>query len=216
MTWLADLLQDVRHGARALRRTPLFTAVSLVTVAVVIGANTTIFSLLNVLLLRDLPVRAPERLVQFVWQYPGDPPLNMFDMQQYQHFRDSNSVFSEMFGLAPFRLDGESPAGPETLTGDCVTGNFFQALGVPSAAGRVLTGADDTAGSEAVTVLSWSYWRERFNRDPNILGKRVVVAGIPVTISRRSTRRDPRGFLESLVFRPAGGHLLYAARARSS
>jgi predicted permease len=179
---LTDLLQDVRVGCRSLRNTPLVATVTLVTAAVVIGANTTIFSLLNVLLLRDLPVRAPESLVQFTWQYPGDPPLNHFGAEQYERFRDNNTAFSEMFGLGPFRLDGASPAGPETLNGECVTGNFFQALGISSAAGRVLSDGDNTPGSEAVAVLSWSYWRERFNLDRGILGQRVVVAGIPATI----------------------------------
>lgn len=96
----ADLAQDVRYGFRTLRRGPVLTAVALITLAVAIGANTAIFSLLDVLVLRDLPVRDPARLVQFRWQYPGDPPMNNFGLQNYEHYRDHNSVFSDVIGTS--------------------------------------------------------------------------------------------------------------------
>ena len=178
---VTDLLQDVRYAVRALGRAPLFTAVAVLTVALVIGANTAVFSLLNVLLLRDLPVRSPGNLVQVLWQYPGDPAMNRFSGEQYRLFRDHNTVFSETFAVSPFQVNSATPADPQ-LRGECVTGNYFESLGVSSAAGRVLNRTDDSPGGDPVTVLNWSFWDDRFHRDPAILGRRITVAGIPLTI----------------------------------
>ena len=180
--WLADLLQDLTHGFRVLRQAPIITGVSLLTIAIAIGASTGIFSLLNVLVLRDVPVRDPASLVQLRWQYPGDPPLNMFGAAHYRSFRDESTLFSDVFGLAPFRLQGTAPTGPEALNVVCVTGNLFHSLGVESAAGRLLGPSDDTPGSDVVAVVSWSYWRERFNLDPGAIGQTLTVIDIPVTI----------------------------------
>ena len=91
-----DLFKDIRYGARTLRRSPGLTAVALVTLTLAIGANTAIFSLIDPLLFRDLPVRDPARLVEFVWRYPGDPPMNLFGVQHYELYRDRNTVFSDM------------------------------------------------------------------------------------------------------------------------
>ena len=180
--WLANFVQDLHYGARVLLRTPISTVVSVLTVAIAIGASTAIFSLLNVLVLRDLPVRDPSRLVQFRWQYPGDPPLNMFGVEQYKTFRDESTVFSDVVGIAPFRLALNSPARPETRNVACVTGNFFSALGVRPAVGRTLGPGDDSPASEAVAVVSWRYWRDRFSLDANAIGKSISVADIPMTI----------------------------------
>jgi putative ABC transport system permease protein len=119
-------MQDLKLAARILRGTPIFTAVSLLTIAIAIGASTAIFSLLNVLVLRDLPVRDPNRLVQFRWQYPGDPPMNLFGVPQYLKFRDESTVFADVVGIAPFRLAIGTAAGPETQSVACVTGIFFR------------------------------------------------------------------------------------------
>src|SRR5689334_2905111 len=93
--------RDVRYGARLLRRSPGFSAVAIVMLALAIGANTAIFSLVNALMLRDLPVREPSRLVQFLWNYPGDPPMNFFLSEHYEQFRDHNTVFSDVMGVFP-------------------------------------------------------------------------------------------------------------------
>ena len=108
LPWLEDLLQDVRYGTRMLRRAPVFTAVALATLTLAIGANTAIFSLVDPLLFRDLPVRDPGSLVQFTWQYPRDPPLNMFSLENYEQYRDGNTVFSDMVGLAPLRTESRT------------------------------------------------------------------------------------------------------------
>src|SRR5688572_8331516 len=111
--WLEDVIQDLRYGVRTLQRAPVFTAVTIATLTLAIGANTAAFSLVDPLVLRDLPVRDAGCLVQFTWRYPGDPPLNVFGLENYAEYRDRNTVFSEMFGLAP--LATESSAGSEPI-----------------------------------------------------------------------------------------------------
>ena len=150
-----------------------------------IGANTAIFSLINTLMLRMLPVYEPEQLVEFLVNYPGDPPGNFFSWQSYEHFRDHNHVFSGISGVQPsrFHVRGEG-LEPETVMGEAVIGNFFPVLGVKPAIGRLIGPEDDQTGApdSAVTVVSWSYWKSQFNLDPAILGKRIVVDDVPVTV----------------------------------
>src|SRR6266545_1816080 len=180
LPWLADLAQDVRHGCRTLRRSPGFTTVALVTLALGIGANTAIFSLIDVLILRDLPVRDPARLVQFIWRYPGDPPLNLFSPQNYEQYRDHNTVFSDVIGTASLRVDSHTArSGAEPVNTECVTGNFFPALGVRPALGRLLGPTDEEPGAAPVAVVSWAYWKNRFNLDPRILDTHISVDDVP-------------------------------------
>jgi predicted permease len=171
LPWLEDLFQDVRFGARTMRRNPMFTVVALVTVALAIGANTAIFSLVDPLLFRDLPVRDPGSLVQFTWQEPGDPPLNNSSLADYERYRDRNTVFSDMFGVAP--LATEPRPGEDPMTGEVVTGNFFQTLGVRPALGRLLDVSDDRPGADPAAVVSWRCWKDRFNGDPRVLGAAI-------------------------------------------
>jgi predicted permease len=168
LPWLADLIQDVRYNLRTLRRSPGFTAVTLLTLTLAIGANTAVFSLVDPLLFRDLPVRDPASLVQFTFQYPGDPPLNMFSLASYERYRDSNDVFSDMFGLA--QLTTESRTADEPIGAEVVTGNFFSALGVRPAVGRVLQPSDDGPSTAPAAVVSWAYWKGRLNSDQRVLG----------------------------------------------
>jgi predicted permease len=183
-----DLLQDLRYAARTLRRSPGFTAVALVTLTLAIGATTAIFSLVDPLLFRDLPVRDPSRLVEFVWRYPGDPPLNLFGIPYYERYRDHNTVFSDMAGLAPF--------GGEGISGEVVTGNLFQAVGVGAALGRLLETSDDTTGAEPVAVVSWQYWQRRFNGDMQVLGSAIDINDprLPVPVHARVVGVTDRGF----------------------
>ena len=172
LPWLEDFVQDLRYGSRTLRRTPVFSVVAIVTLTLAIGANTAIFSILNVLLLRSLPVRDPGGLVQFSWLYPRDPPLNYFSLDNYVLYRDHNSVFTDLFGLA--RLTDSRSAG-EPVAGEIVTGNFFQALGVRAASGRVLESSDDRPGAAPVAIVSSGYWKRRFNGDARALGTVVTI-----------------------------------------
>ena len=182
---LERLWQDVRYALRGMRRSPGFTGVAVMSLALGIGANTAIFSLINTLMLRPLPVERPQELVEFLNQYPGDPPLNVFSRQSYEYFRDRNHVFSGITGVHPSRLNvrGEG-LYPEILDCESAIGNFFQVLGLKPAIGRLFGPGDDRIGdaSSAVAVVSWPYWQSRFNLDPAILGKRLVVEDVPVTV----------------------------------
>jgi putative ABC transport system permease protein len=163
----------------------MFTSVAILTLALAIGANTAIFSLANTLMLRMLPVRAPEQLVELLSVYPGDPRHNGFGLNDYELFRDRNQVFSDLVGMAMARfevaIDG---AVAEAIDGEYVVGSLFPALGVGTSAGRLISPTDDRTGASesAVAVLSWSYWQRRFNGDPAAVGKRIVVSGVPATV----------------------------------
>ena len=173
LPWLEDLLQDVRFGVRMLRRSPGFTAVALVTLTLAIGANTAIFSLVDPLMFRDLPVRDPRSLVQFTWLYPGDPPLNMFSLHDAERYRRQATVLSDVTGLAP--LMPEASNGENAISATVVTGNFFHMLGVRPELGRVLDAPDDALGAAPVAVVSWRYWKARFNGEARVLGAAIDV-----------------------------------------
>ena len=175
---------DLRYAFRQLRHSPAFTAVAILSLALGIGANTAIFSLINTLMLRKLPVREPEQLVELLSRYPGDPDSNGFSWTVYEHFRDQNHVFADLFGLsyARFQATGER-FDAEPVDGAYVVGNFFPALGLQPAIGRLIGPRDDQAGADAaVAVVSWSYWKRKFNLDLAILGARIVLDAVPVTV----------------------------------
>lgn len=181
---LEDFWQDVRYGSRMLRRSPGFAAVAIAILALGIGSNTAIFSLVNTVILRELPVREPKQLVQLLSRFPGEP-RGGFSWKVYEHFRDHNHVFSDLIAVSPSRFQ-VTPRGrdEEGVYGEYVVGTLFPALGVQPAIGRLIGPEDDQLGSAsaAVAVLSWSYWRSRFNLDPAILGTRIVVQGVPVSV----------------------------------
>jgi predicted permease len=168
-----------------MRRSPGFTAVVLLSLALGIGANTAMFTLINAALLRPLPVREPGRLVEFLNKYPGEPGGNGFSWQTYQLFRDQNHVFSGISGGTLSRFTVRSEAfEPEVLDGVYVPGNFFDFLGVKPAIGRLIAPEHDHVGAatSAVAVVSWSFWKSRFNLDPKIVGATIVVSGAPLTV----------------------------------
>jgi hypothetical protein len=173
--FIEDLMQDVRYGLRTLRKSPSFTAVAAFTLALGIGANTAMFSLIDALLLKDLPVRQPEELVLLSrrFSYPGIRILREYDQ-----------VTTGLVAYTPVRF-GVSIAGqvePAAL-GHLVSGNYFSVLGVNPILGRLIGADDDQApGAHSVAVISHGYWRRRFGSDPAITGKTISLAGMPFTI----------------------------------
>ena len=141
---LETLQQDVRYAGRMLRRTPGFTAVVVLLLTLGIGANTAMFSVINVLILRPLPVRDPGQLVESIGQTPGDPRMNIFGWRFFEHYRDNNHVFSDLFGISPtsFQMTGDGLEA-EAVEGEYVVGTFFTALGVQPAMGRLIGAQDD-------------------------------------------------------------------------
>ena len=173
--------QDVRYAMRTMRRSPGFTAAAVLSLALGIGANTAVFSLINAVMLRLLPVQDPAQLVELLQRYPGEPRGNGFwSWSSYEYYRDHNHVFSGLIAAsAPsrFTVRGEG-LEPESVSGQSVAANFFSVLGVKPAIGRLIS-SDDSAG---VAVVSWSYWKNRFNLNPAILGRSIIVQDLPVTI----------------------------------
>ena len=176
LPWLEDLIGDSRLAARQMRRNPLFTIVAVVSLALGIGANTAIFSLVNTLMLRQLPVQQPEQLVQLVSRSPGEPRFFGFRWSVYEHFRNQNHVFTDLIGFSPARFQvGGQGFESAPVNGEYVAGSFFDTLGVQPALGRVIAPADDEAGAEPVAVISWSFWRSRFNGDAAVIGQRITI-----------------------------------------
>ena len=179
-----ELRQDARYALRGMRRNPGFTAVAVLSLALGIGANTAIFSLINTLMLRMLPVENPGRLVELLFKAPRQDHFNAFSWQSYERYREHNHVFSGViaFAFEPFAVRGDGLA-PERVRGLWITANYFPVLGVKPGLGRLIGPEDGNAGSPAnVAVVSWSYWKSRFNLDPAILGRRIVIDGVPATI----------------------------------
>jgi predicted permease len=190
--WAPNLLQDVRYGARLLRRTPGFTATIVITLALGVGANALVFSVVNGLLLRPLPIERPDRVV-FVQS--GSIPAQSYP--NYADLRDRNRTFD---GLIGYRI---SPMSVDAVRrwGYLATGNYFDVLGVRPAAGRFFHAEDDThPGGAPVVVLSHDEWTGRYGGDPRAVGSTIRVNAQPYTIIGVA----PRGFIGiERFYRPA-------------
>jgi predicted permease len=189
-TWLERLGQDLRYALRMMVRTPGFTAVALLSLALGIGANTAIFGLLDVILLRTLPVDRPEelQLVSVKWKASAKPNP-YFSYPAYQTLRDNNHTLSGLAATGTFTWRDRSFSGDGVWrAGTLVSGNYFDVLGVPAAIGRTLTAEDDAvegqgrADGTLPAVLSYTYWRRAYNRDPGVIGRAINVNGAWATV----------------------------------
>src|ERR1700730_12026875 len=143
---MAAILQDLRYSLRALRRSPVFLAVAMLSLALGIGANTAIFTLVNQLILQPLPVRDPEQLVMLAGRgkhYGGNNGPDRISYPMYQEIRDKNQVFSGMFCTYPSTVSASFQGRTELISADFVSGDYFPVLGVGAAAGRVFAASDD-------------------------------------------------------------------------
>jgi putative ABC transport system permease protein len=180
---MRTIWQDIRFGARMLAKHPGFTAIAVLTLALGIGANTAIFSLVSQILLRRLPVRNPGELV--ILRSPGPTRGHLwsdgdeaqsFSYPMYKGLRDTNTVFSGMLARFVFPASIAYQGQTERGSGEMVSGNYFEVLGVGSALGRLLTLDDDKVPSaQPVVVLSHAYWIRRFGGDPSVLNKPLLV-----------------------------------------
>jgi len=180
---MSTFLNDIRYGFRMLTRDPGFSIVAVLTLALGIGATTAIFTMINTLFLKSLPVKDPQQLVLVT--DGGDASLGY---PLYEQFRDGNQSFSGLFvatGISKrsMTVTGAGGTTAEPAWARAVSGNFFSVLGVSAAAGRTLTVSDDHAGdAQAVAVISHGFWQRRFGLDPAVIGKRIVLDEIPFTI----------------------------------
>jgi putative ABC transport system permease protein len=181
---MSGVLQDVRYALRQLRRSPGFTAVAVLTLALGIGANTAIFSIFNATLLRPLPYKDPGRIVILWstiprWGFSGPGSLTDPDYVQWQQ---QNQVFDQ---IAAFRGQTSNLTGrgiPERLTGSTATASLFPLLGVPPELGRVFSAEEQLPGRENVVLLSHGLWARRFGSDPDIVGKSITLDGKSFTV----------------------------------
>ena len=182
--WLESLLQDLRYGLRMLGKNPGFTAVAVLTLALGIGANTAVFSLINTILLRPLPYRTPSELAvvsETVPQMGGDLEVGMA-AGEYLDYRDRNRSFVQTgaYEDAGFNLTGEG--NPLRIHAAAVTASAFQLLGVSPGLGRVFTAEEEQNGGAAVAVLSYSLWQRHYGGDAGILGKTIKLDEKPYLV----------------------------------
>ena len=175
-------LADLRYGLRLLRNAPVFTIVTIGTLALGIGANTAIFSVVDAALVRSLPIRDADRVVM-VWEdasFAGFPK-NTPAPGNYAEWARRNHVFADIAasrgGVASLTADGQ----PEQVIGRGVTSNFFTVLGVQPALGRAFTADEDRTGA-LVVVISDGLWRRRYGGDPAIVGKTMLMNGVPHSV----------------------------------
>jgi predicted permease len=193
--WLEHLGQDLRYALRQMGRSPGFTAVVALSLALGIGANTAIFSLIDAIMLKTLPVRNPERLV--LLNHVGEPDSQMMAVQSdngseneapfsypsFEEFRARHQAFSSLFGFvslgkANINIDGQA----NLAEGELITGDYFSGLGVAPILGRAITDEDEKPSAPRAAVISYSYWSGALGRSPAAVGKGITVNGIPFTI----------------------------------
>ncbi len=195
--------QDFRFGLRTLRKSPGFTAVAVLTLALGIGANTAIFSLMDSVMLSNLPVKDPKQLVHFSWASPKWPKVvqmisgsesmgsdesgrtfaSSFSYPVFERFASDKTYFSSLFGFYDLEEVNINVRGMAVLArGEIVTAGFFSGLGVEPILGRAIATDDENPGSAAVAVISWKFWRAHFSGDRNALGQSIAVNNVPFSI----------------------------------
>jgi len=192
-----SLLKDIRYGMRGLLRRPAFAIVAVIILALGIGANTTIFTLINAVLLKPLPVSKPEELVLFddspsEGTSTGDPTTGrwrLFSYSAYRYFREHDRSFQELSAfrsgesrMSVRRTDAQPGEPAQRAWGHLVSGNYFAVMGVNPMQGRVLTNEDDSPGAHPAAVISNGYWMQALNGDTQVVGKDVLLNGTAFTI----------------------------------
>jgi predicted permease len=181
-----NLWADLRYSFRSFRKAPVFTAVAVLSLALGIGANTAIFTLLDQVLLRMLPVKDPQQLVLFTMRgrhYGSNWGGNMISYPMYRDFENHNEVFSGMFARRAMQTSLMFEGKTERVSAELVSGTFFPVLGVGAFIGRTFTPDDDrTPGGHPIVVLAYDYWQTRFAGERQILGKTVAVNGHNMTV----------------------------------
>ncbi|HVN80580.1 MAG TPA: ABC transporter permease, partial [Terriglobia bacterium] len=204
--WLEQLVQDIRYGLRMLGKNPGFTAMAVMTLALGIGVNTAIFSVVNGWL-RPLPVRDPEQLTVLAAQAKDDYDslgIYYFSYPAFNDFRQQGEAFSDLFAYS-VDVGGLTDNGQTSqFLFSYVTGNYFSALGINPAAGRfILPGEGERPGTAPIVVLGYSCWQKKFGGTPDAIGKQVLVDGKPVTIVGVA----PKGFRGIYSFTEMDGYL---------
>ena len=219
---MENLIKDVRYGLRGLLKRKGFAAIAVLTLALGIGANTAIFTLVNAVMLKSLPVQKPEELVLFtdvtgegtsVEDNPRVGKWDRFSFASYEYFRNHNQSFQDLAAMrsGTSRLSVLRPdsAAAARAAGQLVSGNYFSVLGVRAARGRVLTNDDDKSGAQPAAVISHRYWEQELNSDAGVVGKNFIINGTNFTIVGVTPKeffgervRRPPDFWVPLAFQP--------------
>ena len=176
---LDAVFQDLRYALRGLRRSPGFAAAALLSLALGIGANTAIFSLIDAVILKSLPVRHPEELLQVMM---GKQSYVGFTNPTWEHLRDRQDVFSGIFAYGRWGFNLAAGGEARSVHGNYVSGQYFDTLGVRAVLGRTLTPADDTRGCAGSAVLSYSFWQREYGGRADVLGKTISIDRHPIEI----------------------------------
>src|SRR5258708_24114355 len=174
------LLNDLRFAARLLLRSPGFTALVVIVLAIGIGANSAIFTLVDAAILRPLPFAQPEQLVM-LWEHPPGYAHNSVAPLNFLDWSEQNQVFSDMAAVSGGSRSFNTAGGTEKIPGQSVTASLFDVLGVKPIAGRTFT-RDDAAQKSKVVVLSDRFWNSHFARDPKLVGNTIKLDGEPFTV----------------------------------
>ncbi len=198
--WLEQFMQDLRYGLRMLRHSPAFTLVAVLSLALGIGANTAVFSLVDAVMLKSLAVRAPQELRILTWirndkqpdiSHSGytreDPKTGQnisgsFSYAAYRQFRHTVPQFSDLVAYAPAQFTVTADGSSDFALGQFISGNYFTGLGVQPLIGRPILAEDDAPGRPIVVALTYRYWEKRFAFDPSVIGRTLAVNQRPATI----------------------------------
>src|SRR5690348_8869426 len=183
---MGNLIGDIRYAVRVMAKNPLFTAIAVLTLALGIGANTAIFTLLDQILLRLLPVKQPQQLALLTERgrhYGSNWGGNAVSYPMYKDFKDHNEVFTGMFCRFPTSVSMIDGGQAERVDASLVSGNFFSVLGVETAIGRTFTpDVDRVANGAPQIILSYAFWKQRFGANPGILGKNLTINSHTMTV----------------------------------
>ena len=196
--WLESVWQDVRYVLRTLRRSPAFAIVAILSLGIGIGANTAVFTVLNAMFLRSLPVRAPGELRVIGWSGERDAPIHFFSGNNMEYggrdfhssfsypivraFQDHSAGFQSIMGFTPVSVNIIGRSGAAVTDALLVTGNFFLGLGADPVVGRLLTPEDDRPGAAPVAVISYRLWQTQYGLSRSIIGSGIQINEKPYTI----------------------------------
>src|SRR5215469_6441714 len=171
--WLEHLRQDLRYGIRSLRKTPALTTVVVLSLALGIGANTAIFSLIDSVILRMLPIQKPEELFLVLTQRPHREPDGGYSNALWEAIRDQQDVFSSTLAWSSVQFNLSQGGAAKLVNGIFVSGDYFNTLGITPAAGRLISTSDDHRGCTSIAVLSYGFWQSHFAGAENALGSTI-------------------------------------------
>jgi len=197
---MQTIWQDLRYGARMLLKQKGLTAIAVLSLALGIGANTALFSVVDAMLLKKLPVKEPDRLALFGARSPrdfspgsytgnssrdpvtGERVMTSFPYQSFARFREQPGVLSDVFAFGGVSLNVSADGQADVASGQAVSGNYYAGLGAPAMIGRTITDEDDKASASPVAVLSFRYWQKRFSGDPGVIGKQINLNNVAFTV----------------------------------